>query len=218
MLTKAGAPSASNSVSQTTREPTARRPAYLVIAMIALWLVGMTTAAEGFAAMEIVRNPFSSAFGTLSGDVAEDAIKKALVEGIQSISRVALPVGLAQLILGALLVGVASKILFARRASANFALQTILANIAVVAVGYALWQPVRSRIVDAVITSGIEQRPPNITPADFDRLVRIKTWWTFRFRLGLQLAVLGLGALAVSRRGARDVLSRPEEPSAHEER
>jgi len=205
-------------LAQQSAETSARRPAYLAIALVALWLVGMTTAAEGFAAMEIVRNPFSSAFGTLSGEVAQDLVKRAFVDGIISISKVALPVGLAQLVLGALLVGVSTKALFARRASPSFALQTIVANAAVLIVGYALWQPVRAQVAEAVVTSGVEQRPSNVSQKDFDRLVRLKTWWTFRFRLGLQLAVLGLGALAVSRRAAREVLSGPEEPNASEER
>ncbi|MFO0568858.1 MAG: hypothetical protein U0263_24560 [Polyangiaceae bacterium] len=199
-----------------TDEATQKRPIYLVIALVALWLMGMTAAAEGFAAIEIVRNPFSSAFGTLRGDAAQDLLTRAFVDGVLSVSRVALPVGVAHLLLGAILVAVSSKALFARRASPGFALQVILTNMAVLIVGYALYQPVRGRVVDAIVQSGIEQRPPQIAPADFDKLVRIKSWWTFRFRLGIQLAVLGLGAFAVTRRSARELLTRPE-PSTSEE-
>lgn len=198
-------------------EQSPRRPAYLVIGLVALWLIGMTTAAEGFAAMEIVRNPFSSAFGSLGGDAAQELVKRAFVDGVISISRTALPLGVGQLLLGALLVAVSTKALFARRASPTFALQVILANIAILILGYALWQPVRGRVVDAIVASGIEQRPPSVPPSDFERFVRMKSWWTFRFRLGIELAVLGLGALAVSRRAAREVLARAE-PSTSEER
>jgi hypothetical protein len=187
-----------------------------VIALVTLWLVGMTAAAEGFAAIEIVRNPFSSAFGSLRGDAAQDLLTRSFVDGVISVSRVALPLGVAQIILGALLVAVSSKALFARRASPWFALQVIAANVAVLIVGYALYQPVRGRVVDAIVSSGIEHRPQSIAPADFDKLVRLKSWWTFRFRLGIQLAVLGLGALAVTRRSAREVLGRPQ-PSPSEE-
>lgn len=194
-----------------------KRPIYLVIALVTLWLVGMTTAAEGFAAIEIVRNPFSPAFGSLrAGGTEEALLTRAFADGVASIARIALPVGVAHVILGAMLVAVSSKALFARRASPWFALQVIAANMAVLIVGYALYLPVRGRVVDSIATSGLEQRPAAISPADFDKLVRLKYWWTFRFRLGIQLAVLGLGALAVTRRAAREVLARPE-PSPSEE-
>lgn len=197
-------------------ESTPKRPIFLVIALVTLWLVGMTAAAEGFAAIEIVRNPFSSAFGSLRGDATQDILTRAFVDGVISISKVALPLGVAHVILGALLVAVSSKALFARRASPWFALQVIAANMAVLVAGYALYQPVRSRVVEAIVASGVEQRPATISPTDFDKLVRLKSWWTFRFRLGIQLAVLGLGAFAVTRRSAREVLARPE-PSPTEE-
>jgi hypothetical protein len=202
-------------VSEETEETPARRPVYLVIALVALGMVGLKTAAEGFAYVAIIQNPFSSALGTLSAD--QDTMQRAFIDAILSISHVALPLGLAELILGSLLVVVTSRALFARRASPWFALQVILANIAVLIVGYALWQPVRAHVVDAMVSGGIEQRPAAISPIDFDRLLRLKAWWTFRFQLGLQLAVLGLGGLAVTRRSARQVLAR-REPSTSEER
>lgn len=202
---------------ETSSETATRRPIYLVVALVALWLVGMNNTAEGFAAIEIVRNPFSGAFGSLAGQALDSVIKRAFVEGIGAVAKVALPIGVAQLILGGLLVAVAAKALFGRRASPSFALQVILANAAILAVGYSLRQPVRERVVEAVVASGLEDRPSNIPAADFDRVVRAKWWWSFRIGLGLQLAVLGLGALAITRRSARDVLAGPE-PSPSEER
>jgi hypothetical protein len=203
-------------VADPNEDSSPKRPIYLVIALVTLWLVGMTAAAEGFAAIEIVRNPFSSAFGSLRGDATQDLLTRSFVDGVISVSRVALPLGVAQVILGALLVAVSSKALFARRASPGFALQVIAANVAVLIVGYALYQPVRGRVVDAIVSSGIEQRPSAISPDDFNRLVRLKSWWTFRFRLGIQLAVLGLGALAITRRSSREVLARPETSPSQE--
>jgi hypothetical protein len=193
-----------------------KRPLYLVIALVTLWLSGMTAAAEGFAAIEIVRNPFSAAFSTLRSDAQQEVLTRAFVDGVASVGKVALPLGIAHVLLGALLVAVASKALFTRRASPGFALQVIFANMAVLIVGYALYQPVRAHVVKAIVVSGVEQRPAAIAPADFDKLVRMKSWWTFRFRLGLQLAVLGLGAMALTRRSAREVLVQSE-PAPSEE-
>ena len=193
-----------------------KRPVYLVIALVTLWLSGMTAAAEGFASIEIVRNPFSSAFSSLRGDALQGLLSRAYVDGVLSIAKIALPVGIAQVILGVLLVAVSGKALFARRASPWFAVQVIAANVAVLIAAYALYQPVRHRVVEAIATSGIEERPAGISATDFDKLVRLKHWWTFRFRLGLQLAVLGMGAFGVTRRTARDVLTR-QAPSPSEE-
>jgi uncharacterized membrane protein YtjA (UPF0391 family) len=196
-------------VSEQSEVTPARRPVFLVIALVALGIVGLKTATEGFAYVEIVRNP-ASALGTLGGEAAEDIMKRAFIDGVLSIAHVALPLGLAEVLLGLLLLGVVSRALFARRASPWFALQVILANAAVLIIGYALWQPVRGRLVEAWVHGGMEQRPAAISQVDFDRLMRLKAWWTFRFQLGLQLAVLGLGGLAVTRRSAREVLARPE--------
>ncbi len=204
-------------MSAESNETTGRRPFYLVIALVTLWLVGMNSAAEGFAVIEIVRNPFSTTLSALGAQALDGVLKHAIADGIAHSSRVALPVGIAQLILGLMLVTVSAKALFGRRASPSFAVQVIVANAAIVIVGYALRQPVRASVVDAVATSGVEERPPSISPADFNRLVRAKWWWSFRVRLGLELVALGFGAIAITRRSARAVLARPE-PSASEER
>jgi len=204
-------------VADDSEETNPRRPIYLVVALVALWLVGMNSAAEGFAVIEIVKNPFSGAFGTLAGQAVEGVLKRAFVDGITSMSRVALPLGIGQLILGAALVGVCAKALFGRRASPGFALQVILANAAILVVSYSLRQPVRERIVNSVVASGVEERPSNVSPTEFDRLVSAKWWWSFRVGLGLQLVALGFGAIAITRRSARAVLARAE-PSTSEER
>src|SRR5262245_5686674 len=170
-----------------TEETTPRRPIYLVVALVALWLVGMNSAAEGFAVIDIVKNPFSGTFGTLAGQAVEGVLKRAFVDGITSMARIALPLGIGQLLLGALLVAVCAKALFGRRASPGFALQVILANAAILVVGYALRQPVRERVVNSVVASGVEERPNNVSPSKFDEIVTQKWWWSFRVGLGLQL-------------------------------
>jgi hypothetical protein len=193
-----------------------RRPIYLVIALIAMWLVGMNTAAEGLVAIQIVRDPFSSATPTLGAADPDALLRAAWMEAIAANARVTLPLGVAQLILGALLVLISARALFGRRASTSFALQVLFANAALLVVGYALRQPVRGTVVDAVVASGIEQRPAGLSPREFDELVRSKLWWTFRILLGLQLGTLALSAVALTRRAARELLA-PAEPSPGEE-
>lgn len=195
---------------------TARRPFYLVIALVTLWLVGMNAASEGLGVIEILKNPFSTLFSLL-GSQSLELMRQATANGVAHTSRVALPLGIGQAILGIMLVAVAFKGLFGRKASVSFALQVIVANAAIAVVGYALRQPIRGSIIDAVAASGVETRPPNMTASEFDRRTRIQWWWQFRVRLGLELAALGFGAIALTRRSARAVLTRPE-PSTSEER
>lgn len=202
--------------SEAQHDGAPRRPIYLVIALIAMWLVGMNTAAEGLVAIQIVRDPFSSAAPTLGAADPDALLRAAWMEAIAANARVTLPLGVAQLILGALLVLISARALIVRRASTSFVLQVLLANAALLAVGYALRQPVRGTVVDAVVASGIEQRPAGLSARDFDALIRSKLWWTFRVLLGLQLGTLVLAAVALTRRAAREVLA-PAEPSPGEE-
>lgn len=181
-----------------------------------MWLVGMNTAAEGLVAIQIVRDPFSGASPTLGAADPDALLRAAWMEAVAANARVTLPLGVAQLILGSLLVLISARALFGRRASTSFALQVLFANAALLVVGYLLRQPVRGSVVDAVVASGIEQRPGGVSAREFDELLRTKLWWTFRVMLGLQLGTLVLSVLALTRRSAREVLT-PAEPSPGEE-
>jgi hypothetical protein len=192
-----------------------RRPIYLVIALIAMWLIGMNTAAEGLVAIQVARDPFSSATPPLGAD-SEALLRAAWMEAIAAHARVTLPLGVAQLILGALLVLISARALFGRKASTSFALQVLGANAVLLVVGYVLRQPVRAHVVDAMIATGMDARPSGISAREFNQLVRTKLWWTFRVLLGLQLGTLALSAIAITRRLARDVLT-PAESSHGEE-
>ncbi len=193
-----------------------RRPIFLVIALLALWLVGMNTFAEGWVIVSVVRDPLLAATGAIAASDLESVIRAALVAGIHEHPSRLLPLGVAEILLGGLLVGVAAKALFGRRASPSFALQVIAANAAIVVMSYALRQPVRERIVEAVARSGVEERPPGLSGGDFATAVRAKWWWSFRVGFSLQLMALGLSALAITRPSARELLA-PDQDHAEEE-
>jgi hypothetical protein len=188
----------------------------LVIALIGMWLVGMNSAAEGWGVIQVIRDPLLAAPSAVDKADLEAMVRAAFVTALADNARVNLPLAIGELIVGGLLVVVAAKALFGRRASPSFALQVIVVNAAVLVVGYALRQPVRGRVVEAVVASGVEERPKGSSPEAFAASLRTKTWWMLRFGLGLQLVVLGLSALAVTRRSARELLS-PAEREAEEE-
>ena len=195
-----------------------RRPVYLVIALLAMWLTGMNVAAEGWLAIEVISNPLVAAPSSVGAPDLESVVRAAFIGALAENARFSLPLGIAELLLGSVLVFVAAKALFGRRASPSFALQVIFANAVVIIVGYALRQPVRERVVQAVVQSGLEERPAGLAQSEFHTLLHTKWWWSFRVHLGLQLAALSFSALALSRRSARELLQ-PDgnEPSPEEE-
>lgn len=176
-----------------------RRPIYLLIALIAMWVIGMNAAANGYVVVKVIHNPLS--LSTAGGDKVATA--RAFVQAVSQHPRVNLPIGIAQILLGGLLVLVSIKALVSRHASTSFALQVLGANAMLVVVSYALRQPLRSAMIGAALSSGLVHRPKGVSPAQFQQL----EWWAFRFFLGLQLTALALCAFALTRKSARAVLA-----------
>jgi hypothetical protein len=198
-------------VSEPLEKSPPRRPVYLVIALIAMWLVGLNTAAEGLFTIQIVRDPFVRGVQAIGVD-SEALLRTAWVEATAANAQVSLPLGVAQLLLGSILVLISARALFSGRASMGFALQVLAANALLLLVGYILRQPIRAGVVDAVVASGIEPRPAGLSARELESMLRAKLWWTFRAILGLQVGVLALAGVALTRRSAREVLA-PAEPT-----
>jgi predicted cation transporter len=193
----------------------ARRPVYLVIALITLWLVGLHTMSEGLSVIQIVRDPLVVGSG-IGGKHLQEVMQAAFASAVASHSNMVLPVGIAQLLLGASLVLVSMRALFRRPISTSIALQIVLANAVLVIVGYVLREPVRTAIVDAVVASGLEQQPGGSSRSEAAAFVREKVWWSFRIGLGLELGALVLSGVALASRAARG-LSSVADPVARDE-
>ncbi len=176
-----------------------------------MWLVGMNEAAEGYVAIRAIHDPLSVAPSAIGTEIAV----KAFIESVSQHARVNLPLGIAQMLLGSALVLVAIKALVARRASASFALQMLLANAALLVTGYALREPVRGAIVDQWIAGGLGHPPKGMSVTQFAVLARTQLWWSFRIALGLQLGTLALCAFAITRKTARQLLA-PASPHPEE--
>ncbi|HMJ14738.1 MAG TPA: hypothetical protein VK524_25175, partial [Polyangiaceae bacterium] len=165
------------------------------------------TLAEGYLTVDVVRDPFASVVSPLSGRGLEDVVKAAFFEALAKHGRTSLPLGVAQIFLGGLLVFVSVRALFGRRASTSFALQLVLANAALLVAVYALREPIRGAIVDAVARSGMEQQPSGMSAREFDQLVRLQWWWRLRIGFGVQLTALLLSGFALTRKAARELLT-----------
>ena len=191
-------------VSNSSPQDSAKRvPALFVVAMVTMWLLGMHAITEGVRAIDIVHSPLSESLAPLDGDSISDAAQRAFIEGVAQHANVTLPLGIAQLLLGALLAVVSVRALFGRRGSLSFALQVVAANALLAVVGHVLHNPVRGSVIDAIVASGIAQPPAQFDPAEFDALLRTNLQWGFRFWLTAQLAGFGFVAFAVTRKSVR---------------
>lgn len=172
--------------------------------------IGMTAAGNGYAAIEAIHNP-------LSMPTAATGLQAMAIAALHAISqhpRVNLPIGVAQILLGAALALVSLKALFWRHASVSFALQVLAANAALLVVTYALREPVRAAEVHAAVATKLTPpRPPSLSASDYARVRHEYWWWVLRATLGVRLGALGLCAFALTRKTVRTMLApapRPE--------
>jgi len=191
-----------------------KRPAYLWLTLIVMWVLGVHSFSEGYAIVSIARSPFAMESSLLDEGVTQ-VVRLAFADAIaRDVGRL-LPLGVAQLVLGGVLVAVSTKALLWRRASPRFALQVIAANAIVLVVGYVLQEPVRQAIVEALLKSELPRRPAGTSAEEIAPVLRAAWWWSFRLKLLMQLVALGLSGLALTRPSAREYLETP--PLAQED-
>jgi hypothetical protein len=186
-----------------------RAPIVFVIALITMWLLGMHAVVEGVRAIDIVRSPLSESLSAFEGDEVSDAMQRAFIEGVSAHSQVTLPVGIAQLLLGALLALVSIRGLLGRRGSLGFALQVLAANALLVLIVYLAHDPVRGSVIEALVAELMDQRPPDIARAEFESVSRTSLIWGFRFSLSAQLIGFGFAGFVMTRRSVRHLFDHP---------
>jgi hypothetical protein len=176
-----------------------RQPPYLGVALTLAWFLGLTTVQEGYVALRIARDPLAVDSLRLPSQVSE-----ALVNGLIECSRSALPVALAQVMLGAVLVIVSAGLLFGLRVPLDFAVQTIGVNLALTGVAYYLNEPVRRGIVTALVS---------LQSAETDSGLQHQAYaWGFRIGLALHLLALAFSATVLTRPTVRRFFTYPAPP------
>ncbi len=176
--------------------------------LITAWFIGLRTLHEGYVTVRLLSDPLVADALRFPAEVST-----AMVESTADNASVALPVAVAQLLLGGLLVGVSAATLFGAIKSIGLCVQALLANAVLAVTAYAGSQPVRLAMVDALARS-----PELVSRLGTDFPVaeaRVAFLWGFRVALALHLgALLGL-VWAISRPSVREFLafsaSRPRE-------
>lgn len=177
-----------------------------MLALIVAWFAGLRVAHEGYVVARIVTDP-------LAGDTltVTPALRDAMVQALLSHGEVALPLAIAQVFLGGLLVVVSALALFRGRLSIGFGLQVLAANAGITVLSHWLGAPVRDAMVHALSASP-ELLGPEFEAVDHQTLLSAYEW-AFHLGLAFQLLVLAMLAWALTRRAAREFLGYSPEPS-----
>ena len=160
-----------------------------------MWFIGLGEATEGVGALQVLADPW---FSVGEPSPAVDALLAAMRENY----AVLLPLNIARLLVGALMVGVCVAALVSWRLSIGLALQTLAAAGSLTVLAYILERPLRAPRLDALLAqdSALVNHPPPLDPRDIE-----SAGWLVA--LGGQLLALALCAIALTRPRTREFLA-----------
>lgn len=200
---------------ETSESPRKLRPWYLVVAMCVTWVIGVFGATSSCSELGFLRGsqnmPDEISRGVDETDHAlwrmELVRQRARLEALADLHDRAFPVGAAQLVLSILLLIASGSAISGRQGARGLAMQAIAANIALSLVAFALLAPVRQRSAEAVAQDAVENGPGPVGGMDRNQSIdfyRQQQIDSERLRLGLEVVVFGLAALALTRRRTKD--------------
>lgn len=180
------------------------RPVYLIIALVVAWFLGLGTLQEGYVLASVAHDPLQAdSLGTDPG------IREAIATSISQASHVALPIGVAQVILGGLLVVTTAALLFGGRVPVAFALQVITANGVLALVSYFAAAPIREAMIQAALEAPeFKEQALELGQRNAETMYA----WFKRVNLMLHIGALGLAALALTRPAVRRFLAYSNAP------
>jgi hypothetical protein len=172
----------------------------LTLGLILGWFIGLRTLHEGYVTLRILDNP-------LVGDTLAfpAGVREALVASVAGNAQVSLPIAVAQLLLGGLLLGASVTTLFGGTRNISYSVQAVIANGVLVCGAYAMGGPVRQALALALATTTEPALPVSETLAVPELLSAYL--WGFRLAFGLHIVTLAGVAWALSRRSVREFLT-----------
>lgn len=175
-----------------------KRPLLMSMGLLVAWFIGLRSLQEGWTSVQIVKDPL-----TIDGLAWPEQVRDALLSSMQAHASVVVPLGVAQVVLGLVVVVVAGAALFGGRLPLKFFVQLLGVSGAITCLAYWLGEPVRRDLVAALVNT-----PGIVEAGELDEQTRAEVFrWGFRFSLGLHLVTLGFAIVAVTRRAAREFLA-----------
>jgi hypothetical protein len=204
------------------RAPTAKnaskRPVYLVIALLLVWMVGLFGATEGCQTIDVLHHPESVRVALDRMNDAETSKRQeALIDTVLRFRQTVTPLAIGQLLLGSLLTFTAGLTLLGRGQARKVALQAIVVYALFLPLDYVMRRPMRAVAIDA-IAEGVTFPPleeGGSSPEASD--LRVVYWWAYRGALGAQLTILAIGLFAMTRPRVRAFFSAAGSENAREQ-
>ncbi|HEX9295546.1 MAG TPA: hypothetical protein VF881_06915 [Polyangiaceae bacterium] len=188
-----------------------KRPLYLVIALVLVWMVGVFGATEGCQTIEVLHRPEAVRVGmNRISDMQLAKRQEALINTVLEFRKTVTPLAIGQLLLGTLLTLTAGLTLLGRTEARKLALQAIVVYALFLPLDYVMRRPMRAVAIDA-ISEGVTFSPTSGGTSPELADLRIIYWWAYRGALGLQLAVLSMGLVALTRPRVRAFFARSAE-------
>jgi len=196
----------------------AKRPIYLVIALLLVWMVGLFGATEGCQTIDVLHHPESVRVALeRMNDLETSKRQEALIDTVLRFRQTVTPLAIGQLLLGSLLTFTAGLTLLGRGQARKIALQAIVVYALFLPLDYVMRRPMRAVAIDT-IAEGVTFPPLEdgaVAPEASD--LRVVYWWAYRGALAAQLTVLALGLFAMTRPRVRAFFSAAAAENAREQ-
>jgi hypothetical protein len=191
----------------STRRAPPKRPLYLVIALLLVWVLGLFGAVQGCNTIEVLHEPdaMRAAAGRLSNPQAIKQTEEQ-IETVLQFRNIVTPLAVGQLLLASVLTLTAGLSLIGRSTARRIALQAMAAYAIFLPLDYVTRSPMRAAVIETLARtvsltplSGIDP------PAELSdpRVAHLWFQWLFRVVLGAQLSIVAIGMLALTRPRAR---------------
>ncbi len=187
-----------------TSQTPPRRPVYLALALSLCWFLAFTIIQNGYFTIKVANAPLAAQSIGLPSVVSE-----AWVEAVASNLGTAIPISVAQLLLGGLLLFVSSIIVLGGRVPLALSLQALAANAVLAVVHYAMSGDERSALIRAFVELS---EVPGEDPASIKAMATSAYYWAFRLGLLTHLLLFAVGAFALTRQRARHYLAYAPDP------
>lgn len=184
-----------------------RRPLYLTVSLLIVWLMGLMGATDGLGSVDLLRDPhtaLSAVERTLDPKV--QLLREATVHAVLSARNVAAPLAAANLILSSLLAIAAGRALFGRNRGHKLLFQAVVAYVVYLPVAYVVGRPIRENILAALTNpESADVLVDGLATADLAVIIDVLPWW-WRITLGFQLLALAAVIFVLTRPRVRELL------------
>ncbi len=185
-----------------------RRPLYLTIALLLVWLMGLMGATDGLGSIDILRDPHAAlSVVERTLDPKAQQLREAMIQAVISTRDVSAPLAAAGLVLSSLLAIAAGRAMFGRGRGHKLLVQAVVVYAIYLPIAYVIGRPIRENILARleVPDSAEITVVDGLTAAELALGADFLAWW-WRIVLGFQLLVLGAVLFVLTRPRARELL------------